>query len=39
MKLGWDLLDTLSTGWYKDLEKGKFTLDRIELRVYDAVPD
>ena len=38
-KLGCDLMDTFSNGWYRDLELGNYTLDRIEVRVYDAVPD
>ena len=39
LKVGFDLLDTLSQGAFHDLEAGNFTLDRIEVRVYDAVPD
>lgn len=39
LKLGMDLVDTLSSGVNKDWEKGNFTLDRIEVRSYPAVSD
>ncbi|MEI7633536.1 MAG: glycoside hydrolase family 99-like domain-containing protein, partial [bacterium] len=39
LRVGCDLLDTLSGGANRDLEKGNFTLDRIEVRIYDLVPD
>jgi hypothetical protein len=39
LRLGCDLLDTLSGGLNRDLEKGNFTVDRIEVRVFDLVPD
>ena len=39
VRLGCDLLDTLSAGTNRNLEKGRFTIDRIEVRVYDIVPD
>ena len=39
LRFGCDLLDTLSAGDFRDLEKGNFTVDRIEVRVYDLVPD
>jgi hypothetical protein len=36
---GIDLVDTLSAGTGRFLEQGTVTLDRIEVRVYDLVPD
>ncbi|MCX7019848.1 MAG: hypothetical protein WCK47_07200 [bacterium] len=39
LRVGVDIIDTLSGGPLRDLEKGNFLLDRIEVRVYDAVPD
>ena len=39
LRLGCDLIDTISSGYYRDVEKGNFTVDRIEVRVFDAVPD
>ena len=36
--LGIDLVDTLSAGGGRALEKGNFTLDRIEVRVFDVGP-
>ncbi|MCX7019250.1 MAG: kelch repeat-containing protein [Candidatus Sumerlaeota bacterium] len=39
LRVGIDLIDTLSGGALRDLERGQFLLDRIEVRVYDTVPD
>jgi hypothetical protein len=39
LRVGCDLLDTLSQGGNRDLEQGQFIFDRIEVRAYDAVPD
>ena len=39
LKVGCDLMDTFSRGWYRDLEQGYYTVDRIEVRVFDAIPD
>ena len=39
LRVGCDLLDTISQGVNRDLEKGNYTLDRIEVRTYDAVAD
>ena len=36
---GLDLVDTLSAGAGRYLEQGNVTLDRIEVRVFDLVPD
>jgi hypothetical protein len=36
---GFDLLDSISGGLGKPLEQGNFTIDRIEVRAYDQVPD
>jgi hypothetical protein len=36
---GMDLVDTLSNGLGKNLESGNVTIDRIEVREYDLVPD
>ena len=36
---GMDLVDTLSAGAGRFLEQGNVTLDRIEVRTYDLVPD
>ena len=37
--VGLDLIDTLSAGAGAYLERGNVTLDRIEVRIYSAVPD
>jgi hypothetical protein len=34
-----DVVDTLSFGAGRSLEQGHVTLDRIEVRVHDLVPD
>ncbi len=39
LRVGFDLLDTLSGSLLRDLEEGEFTLDRIEIRVYDDIGD
>jgi formylglycine-generating enzyme required for sulfatase activity len=39
LRVGFDLLDTLSTTGNAHLEKGQFTVDRVEVRVYNKVPD
>jgi hypothetical protein len=39
LKVGMDLLDTLSFGPNAPLEEGNFTVDRIEIRGYDLVAD
>ena len=39
VRIGADLIDTLSTGLQRNLEKGNFTIDRIELQQYNAIPD
>ena len=39
LKVGCDLMDTFSSGWYRGLEQGNYTVDRIEVRVFDAIPD
>jgi hypothetical protein len=39
IKYGFDLMDTLSGGTDSVLEKGRFTVDQIETRVYDLVGD
>ena len=39
LMLGMDLVDSLSAGLGAPLEQGSVTLDRIEVRVYDVVPD
>ncbi len=39
LKVGVDLLDTLSTSIYKDLEAGRFTVDRIEVFSFNTIPD
>ena len=36
---GIDLVDSISNGLGKTLEAGNVTLDRIEVRVYDLIPD
>ena len=36
---GFDLLDSISGGLGKPFEQGSFTVDRIEVRAYDLVPD
>ena len=38
-KVGADLIDTLSKGPGYELEQGNMTIDRIEVREYDAVSD
>ncbi|MCX7018419.1 MAG: sialidase family protein [Candidatus Sumerlaeota bacterium] len=37
--LGTDLIDTISSGLGRDLERGNFTIDRIEVREYEMVSD
>lgn len=39
LRVGFDLIDTISGGAQRDLERGNFALDRIEVRAYDLVPD
>jgi hypothetical protein len=39
LRIGFDLVDTLSSGQGKELEKGNFTVDRVEIFTYDLVPD
>jgi hypothetical protein len=39
LKVGVDLLDTLSTSVNKDLEAGGFTVDRIEVFSFNTIPD
>ncbi len=39
LRVGFDLMDTLSGGALRDLEEGEFTLDRIEIRAYDDIDD
>lgn len=39
IRLGIDILDTISGGSLKDLEKGNVRVDKIELRVYNLVLD
>ncbi len=39
LRVGFDLLDTLSPPPYNALEAGNFTVDRVEIRTYDLVPD
>ncbi|MCX7018959.1 MAG: hypothetical protein WCK47_05660 [bacterium] len=39
LRVGCDIIDTLSGGTMRDLEKGNYTLDRIEVRVYNTAPD
>lgn len=39
LRVGCDLIDTISGGLNKDLEKGNYTLDRIEIRRYDLISD
>jgi hypothetical protein len=39
IKLGVDLIDTLSGNAQSAQEAGRFTVDRIELRSYDLVAD
>jgi hypothetical protein len=39
IRLGFDLVDTLSGGTNKNLEEGHVTLDRIEVRSYSLVSD
>ncbi|AXA36325.1 MAG: immune inhibitor A [Candidatus Sumerlaea chitinivorans] len=39
LKVGFDLIDTMSGSVNADLEAGNFTLDRIEIYSYDLIPD
>jgi uncharacterized repeat protein (TIGR01451 family) len=39
LRVGFDLLDTLSGSSLRGWEEGEFTLDRIEIRVYDEFED
>lgn len=39
LKVGVDLIDTMSTSIYKDLEAGNFTVDRIEVFSFNTIPD
>ncbi|MCX7963895.1 MAG: hypothetical protein N2644_05385 [Candidatus Sumerlaea chitinivorans] len=39
LRVGFDVLDTLSGSALSGLEEGEFTLDRIEIRVYDEPGD
>ena len=39
VRFGAALIDTLSLGLTADLERGNFTIDRIEVSVYGAIPD
>lgn len=39
IRFGCDLIDTLSVGVNKDLERGNFTIDRIIVRIYNLVDD
>jgi uncharacterized repeat protein (TIGR01451 family) len=39
LRVGFDLLDTLSRGAARGWEEGEFTIDRIEIRVYDEFED
>ena len=39
IKLGFDLLDTLSGSATSVQETGRFTVDRVELRAFDLVAD
>ena len=39
LRVGFDLIDSLSGGANRGLESGVVTLDRIEVRAYDLVPD
>ncbi|MCX7718193.1 MAG: fibronectin type III domain-containing protein [Candidatus Sumerlaeaceae bacterium] len=39
IRLGCDLVDTLSGGVNAHLEQGQFTIDRVEVRSYTLVPD
>jgi GH43 family beta-xylosidase len=39
LRFGFDLLDTITTTNNRYLESGNFTVDRIEVRVYDIVED
>ena len=39
LKVGVDLIDTMSTSIYKDLEAGNFTVDRIEVFSFNRIPD
>lgn len=39
LRVGFDLIDTISGGAQRDLERGNFLLDRIEVRIYDLVAD
>ena len=37
--VGIDMIDSLTFNGLQNLEQGQFTLDRIEVRTYDKVPD
>ncbi len=39
LRVGFDLMDTLSGGALRDIEEGELTLDRIEIRAYDDIDD
>jgi len=39
LRVGFDLMDTLSGSMLRGWEEGEFTLDRIEIRVYDEFED
>lgn len=39
LKVGIDLLDTLSSSVNRDLEAGRFTVDRIEVFSFNKIPD
>ncbi|MGB9691503.1 MAG: DUF11 domain-containing protein, partial [Candidatus Sumerlaeaceae bacterium] len=39
LRVGFDLMDTLSGSALRWIEEGEFTLDRIEIRVYDEFDD
>jgi len=39
LKVGADLIDTISAGLNESLEKGSFTIDRIEMTPYTLVSD
>jgi hypothetical protein len=39
LKVGVDLIDTMSTSANKDLEAGNFTVDRIEMFSFNTIPD
>lgn len=39
LRVACDLVDTLSNGANAFLEKGNFTIDRIEVRIYNQISD